>query len=456
MKKNFFSILCILFILLSFVLSSCARDNAEGQKMSMSGPGYSLEIYGNANGDWYIDSNDIDSLKNIIDGKESPGEFADANHDGVIDKKDIDQVQSLIDKKAGTMWFLDGNGREVELSLPVERIGVEYLSNSELMNVLGVSDKVVAVDSAAYLLRDFYFPQRNDLMNMGAMYKNPDFEKIFDMNLDVLFTFPSVTDTKQTALPDTKVIFLGLYWPNVINPEDSRFFQGVIKAGYILGKQERAYEYADWLLSLVKEIGGRTKSIPSDELPSVLMTSYNRYFKDGETMAASIYTKIDPLSQSCMLAGGNPVARLIPEWQGEKGVYGTKISLEWIMEQDPEYIFAHSVRYTYSGIKRDPPYGYECSDRAPLDAAVEKIKELPLLKDLQAVKNNKVYITAGDFRNNAMGGILGAAYLAKIMHPELFSDFDPSEVHQQFISEWMGLDYNLDSNGVFIAPDWNN
>jgi ABC-type Fe3+-hydroxamate transport system substrate-binding protein len=32
----------------------------------------------------------------------------------------------------------------------------------------------------------------------------------------------------------------------------------------------------------------------------------------------------------------------------------------------------------------------------------------PVYTSLQAVQNNHVYIIAGDFRNNAMGGVLGA------------------------------------------------
>jgi len=76
----------------------------------------------------------------------------------------------------------------------------------------------------------------------------------------------------------------------------------------------------------------------------------------------------------------------------------------------------------------------------------------PLLAELKAVQNDRTFITAGDFRNNAMGGVLGAAYLARILHPELFADLDPRAIHQAFISEWMALDFDLSQDGVFIAP----
>ena len=428
-----------------FVAKATAQEGLLGASST-------LEIYGNANGDWRIDEHDVTYLQQIIAGEAPESEFADANRDGVIDQRDVEHVQSIVDGTAGFIWMLDGNGDPIRIALPIARIGVEYLSNAELMRVLGVSDRVVALDAAAYIMRDVYFPGRDDLLQMGQMHANPDYESIFDMELDVLFTFAPSVETKQASLPNTDVVFLGLYWPNVIEPEDSRFLQGVVKAGYLLGAEERAFAYVDWLLGLVDEIGSRTAAIPMDERPSVLMTSHNRYFQDGETMASSIYTRIDPLTQACLLAGGRPVAEDIPEWMGEGGVYGTTVDMEWVMTRDPDFIFAHSVRYTYSGIAREPSYGYDEDDRSALDAALATMKELPLLRDLSAVTEGNTYITAGDFRNNAMGGILAAAYLAKILHPDLFADFDPQLVHQAFISDWMEIDFELSHQGVFIAP----
>jgi len=430
-------------------------SNNDSSPKSYLTDGYALEIFGNANGDWYIDEDDVTFIEKIIAGEENETAFADANRDGVIDQLDIDQVRAIINGTATFIWILDGardGGLEKKVNLPIERIGVEYLSNAELMCILGVQDKVVALDLAPYMMKDFYFPNRTDILPMGQMHQNPDFETILGMNLDVLFTFPEDTSVKQTNLPGTDVVFLGLYWPNVLEPQDSRFLQGVLKAGYMLDAVDRAYDYVEWILGLAEDISSKTADLTADQMPRVLMTSHANYFLDGTTLEASIYTQIDPLSQACMLAGGKPIAESLPEWAGTGNVYGTKVNLEFVIQEDPEFIFAHTVRYTYSGLTRNPAYGYNVDDPAAYNAAVNAMLNLTLLSEVSAVTNQNIYITAGDFRNNAMGGILGAVYLAKILHPDLFADMDPQAIHQSYITDWMGLDYDLSQHGVFIAP----
>ena len=62
---------------------------------------------------------------------------------------------------------------------------------------------------------------------------------------------------------------------------------------------------------------------------------------------------------------------------------------------------------------------------------------------------------AGDFRNNAMGGTLGAVYMSKALYPDLFTDLDPEAVHQEYITRFLRLDYSLEEQGVFLYPALN-
>ena len=43
--------------------------------------------------------------------------------------------------------------------------------------------------------------------------------------------------------------------------------------------------------------------------------------------------------------------------------------------------------------------------------------------------------------------------MAKWFHPELFEDLDPQAIHQEFLTEFQRLDYDLDERGVFVYPE---
>jgi iron complex transport system substrate-binding protein len=44
-------------------------------------------------------------------------------------------------------------------------------------------------------------------------------------------------------------------------------------------------------------------------------------------------------------------------------------------------------------------------------------------------------------------------YQAKWLHPELFQDIDPKEVHEEYLQKFQGLDIDLDQKGVFVYPE---
>ncbi|MDD4245170.1 MAG: hypothetical protein PHI62_03245, partial [Candidatus Methanomethylophilaceae archaeon] len=168
-----------------------------------------LQIYGNANGDWRVDLDDVDYLNKIISGEKESTKFADANKDGVVDQRDVEQVQALINRTAQSIWLLDGDSKLKKIDLNISRVGCEYYSNTELMLILGLEDKVVAVDNAPYQTKDFYFGSGSTVVNMVNM-NAPDYESIEALDLDVLLTFSYAgSQAKQDMLPDVDVIYLG-------------------------------------------------------------------------------------------------------------------------------------------------------------------------------------------------------------------------------------------------------
>jgi iron complex transport system substrate-binding protein len=43
--------------------------------------------------------------------------------------------------------------------------------------------------------------------------------------------------------------------------------------------------------------------------------------------------------------------------------------------------------------------------------------------------------------------------MAKWFHPDLFKDLDPQSIHQEYLTRFQGLDYDLSKQGVFVYPE---
>ena len=454
--------LIVVGIVVIMVVAACGAAvfimNQKEEKKEYSLLDEALQVFGNANDDWKVDSSDIAYIDDIISGKVPETNYADANQDGKIDDKDKKQIQDLIDNKADYVWLVDGDGHVKKINRNIAKVGCEYYSNTELMLILGLKDLVYAVDYAPYQAKEFYFGANSSVKSLGNM-NSPDYDMVSDMDLDILLTFSySGAETKQEKLPGVDVIYLGMYRPNVEEPTKSEYFQGILKAGYIFGKVERAQDYMKWLLDIRNMIDEKTSKIAEADKPKVLMTNYtSSYLQTGNEAATwSIYTAIDPMGQALLLAGGHPVAKdiLTPEqYSGgpDRTIYAAKVGMESIIGVDIDYAFCHCVKYTFGGVDMGKPaHGYAVDDHTEMDEAYS-IATGRMSPDKVNIEN--INIIAGDFRNGASGCMLLALYMAKILHPDVFSDLDPLDYHQQYVEKWMGISgFDIHENGVFISP----
>lgn len=409
-----------------------------------SGSAYVLHIFGNANMDAAVDQSDIDFLKAIIEGKEKSTVLADANFDGKVDARDISQVENIINGTEKNLTLLDGNNLPITIKKPVEKIVVEYLDNADLMQILKKTDRVVGVDLAV-AKSPAEFPDLSQRTSVGAMHKEPDYEKVLSLNPDLLLVFSNKTEEKSKNLPGVSVLFAGLYYPDLLNPETSAFTDAVRKLGYVLDARQDAEEYVQWHIDSLNRLKDTTAKIADNEKPTVLVAAY----PEADEKTIFTFAKIDTLSSMVELAGGKTVAANLPDFM--KSTYRIEVDPEWVLQEDPDYIVLLVVATTYSGLVLDPPSGYDADNATGMKQALEAFMSRPEYANLKAIRNGHVYILSGNMRNDASKGLIGAAYLARIFHPEEVEQ-DPEDLHQEYLERFLGLDYDLDQHGVFIYP----
>jgi len=64
--------------------------------LSATAQEFTLDIFGNANGDELIDEEDRNYVQGILDGKNKETALSDANQDGKVDEEDLDQITLVI------------------------------------------------------------------------------------------------------------------------------------------------------------------------------------------------------------------------------------------------------------------------------------------------------------------------------------------------------------------------
>jgi iron complex transport system substrate-binding protein len=190
---------------------------------------------------------------------------------------------------------------------------------------------------------------------------------------------------------------------------------------------------------VINEIEEKTAGLSEDEKPRVFMKT------PGWTPEQiSTFTDKMPLAKYLFgITGGiNVAADLFAP-----GGWVEEVDPEWLAEQNPDTVVAQIWPVFYPGI-----FGYEIDDDSVAIATRDQIKEMAVFADSDAVLNDIVYLYPGDLVTTPRC-VAGIAYWAKWFHPELFSDLDPKAIHQEYLTDFLGIDYDLDEQGVFVYPE---
>ncbi len=247
-----------------------------------------LMILGNANWDAKIDDSDVKYVQNLIDkgNIDYAKEFmADANFDGIIDEKDVEMIKLLKDynnyKDKVNYINCDYKIRTYDMSRPL------HLSNCltqtfEIECILA-PEAIVATD---YRCGD---PARNngeatfwqewagilDYDKLGDVGNNkfPNAETIAnvakqnggDLTLWMNSEYARGTGNLESQLEGTGVQVIRLpSW------ENGATVNGVLTAGYLFHKFDRAQEWADWYNGIMKDIQDRVAKLTDSEKKKVL------------------------------------------------------------------------------------------------------------------------------------------------------------------------------------------
>lgn len=409
MKKT---LTLLLSCLLSVMMPSMAGD-------------YTLQIFGNANMDDVIDEQDLDAVEAMIGGAEAAQtELSDADRDGDLDEDDIDLIGRIIRGDPANVTLIDSVGRVVTVKTPVKRIVPLHMRHATAVIVLGGEDAIVGVGSTV-LERDLLFSNFRDRPSVG-FHREPDPEAIMELEPDLVITFTQTGPQDQLddkLPPETALVRFDFSMIETLKGE-------MMALGYLIGGREALMDYEEWHDRYTGTVLERVSEIPEEDRVRVFM---ERESPDKEASVRWAYASDTGYTDLCDVAGGVNIAKAKIDYNGD-------VESEWVMEENPEVI----IGLSYSG-------GYKAEDDTLLGAYRDGIMSAPGFELVDAVKNERVHVISGDF---ALGPqmTIGSVVVAKWLYPELFRDLDPEAIHQEFLRDFMGVDYDLAEQGAFVYP----
>ena len=398
---------------------------------------YTLEIFGNANGDDTIDMVDVTYTERIIMELNDETQLADAKYDGEVDILDVTQIELIILGRENQLTLIDSADRTITVKKPVGGIVVTFRQALEMVRSIGVEeDQVVGVESLVQssggppwgVNYKIFFPEYQDKPTVGLIWA-PNCEAILSLRPDVVMLMAKsmggdpALDNAQDVLESAGITVIRVYggvWGKDMMEEAD-------KLGYIFDKRDEAEEFIGWYDGITNSIEETVDGIPEEDKPKV-------YFE--------CVSKWDNADESRALVGNAGGKNIFPDLRGS-------VNPESIIDQNPAFIVKAS--WGCGG------YDLDADDTVELEGISDEMMNRPELDSVKAVDEERVCVISGYILcyGPASGcrGFLQTAYMAKWFHHDLFEDLYPKAIHQEYLTRFQGLDIDLDAQGVFVYPE---
>ena len=346
--------------------------------------------------------------------------------EGKITSEQLEEIKHIHDKYPRTIG--DSANRSGTRYKPIERVIFTARGNYEALRTLKVPIDMIIGISSDVKEAPSYHPEfkESNLPTIGK-YEDVDVEKVLKLNPDVVLAHPGGGITpypfiQQLETSGVTVLCFELHVPEPY-PEEIR------KLGYVLERDDEAKTFLEFYNGLLDSIRNKTKSIPEKDKPNIyceIKTSSGKYYRS--------HPEYDKYSIS--VAGGKDIFPSEP--------FG-EVDVEAVMKRNPDII----IRVVVAGTDE-----LNAGDIEELKAARDDVMARPELQNVTAVKTGKVFAIStpiwGAYGYAGGRHFVSMAYLAKWFHPDLFKDLDPEAIHQEYLTKFQGLDYDLKKRGVFV------
>jgi iron complex transport system substrate-binding protein len=265
---------------------------------------------------------------------------------------------------------MDDFGNTITFKNPPERIISLAPSNTEILFAIGAGDKVVGVTSY-----DDYPEEVLEIEKIGD-FNGINLERIIELEPDLVINYGDGVTEENERLLEAGIQIAGFEPESIEEITDT-----ILRIGEITGHKQEALDLVDEMLAQEAELVEKVQGL---EKKTVFYEIWHE-----PLMAAGPGSFIDQLIS---LAGGENVAK------DADGDY-PQFDLEQLIERNPEvYLTANDLP----------------------EKTVESIKERPGFSEIDAIKNDRIYLIDGNIISRPGPRIIQALeMIVEAIHPEV-------------------------------------
>lgn len=313
------------------------------------------------------------------------------------------------DSKAETVEITDAGGRKVTIPAPDKLERVYPTGTNSLVALYAIApDKMTAAPNTAPNpfsegQKKFLHPSVHDLPNYGTQSGNGtlNLEAIKAGNVQVLLN-GTVGKVTQNDISSADELQAQLQIPVVLISGDmDDFAQTYEFLGRMLGREEEAKKLTAYCQDIVEKVTAVSAQIPLEERTTL-------YYAEGAEGLAT-----EPPNSSRSVVFNKAGARNIAEVEALSGFGQTAVSMEQVLNWNPDVIIVQGGSDAYNKIKTDPNWS-----------------------TIDAVKNGRVYkmpdtpFSWAD-RPPSVNRFIGLHWIAYLLYPDLYN-IDMIEVAQDY------------------------
>ena len=329
------------------------------------------------------------------------------------------QVSERIEEssQSGSLVVVDSNDRTHKFSSAPERVVLTNTYAASVMRMLDIDNSVIVGVSG-----DFYDEQlwpelsKKDMVQQSA-HSEIDFESLLDTRPEIYIVFATNGMVDTNAIREklepvgVRVLALDFYKYDTLRREI-----GVLAE--IFGKRSEADNLFNEFDAIEEIVSNRVSSLEISERPTVVIEHHASLVRDPVVL-----TGTSQWTDLVSMAGGDNVFADLPG-------HTTHVDMEEILNANPDVLM-------FDGIVFDIGFNsYDEEGKCPTH--FDYIIERTGFDNVEAVIDNRMAIMSGEFAGPMM--IHGLPTLAKIMHPELFSDVDAESYLDDYFSKYHGVE----------------